>query len=115
MDQDINDEKELTPQEELEQLSEEIQTELLLFNKKTRDFLKRNKAGETIAKEEETQHVEHRKMITQLEKAYASMHKMVYPKGTKQPEALTGAPNMAKVHQMKPTIGGIITKIANGE
>lgn len=114
MDQDINDEKELTPQEELEQLSEEIQAELLLFNKKTRDFLKRNRAGEVITKEEETQHVDHRKMITQLEKAYASMYKIVYPKGTKQPEALTGAPNMARIHEMKPVIGSIITKIGNG-
>lgn len=53
-----------------EKLFEEIKAEEVLFNRRTKDFLKRHRKGERIPKEEGDLHVEHRKKINELCKLY---------------------------------------------
>lgn len=113
IEQEYNEEveKELSPKEELEALASEIEAEDILSLKKTKEFLKRNKAGEAIPMAEQKLHQEHARMISQLRKSYNALYKIVYPKGSAKESVAEGAPNMAKVLQMKPSIGSIITKV----
>lgn len=106
------EEQELSPEEELQLLADQIAFETKQQGKKTQEFLKRIKKGEKIPKEEEDQHASIWKMVRQLEKEYASLYRIVYPKGSKQPTSTSaGKPDIDKIQRMDSTIGGIVRKI----
>ena len=106
-------EKELSPQEELEGMLQDIQEEERLFDKKTKEFLKRHRKGEKIPMEEQDLHTQHRKLINQLQKSYDSLYKSIYPKGNKKSYSpdTAGAPDMDKIKSMDSTVGAIVRKI----
>lgn len=109
--QPIPESQEVTIKEELELLETEIRAEEILFNKATSKFLKRHKKGEIIPKEDQELHVQHRKLIVQLEKYRASLYKLVYPKGIKSVQKAEGKPDMEKIKSMPNTISAIVRKI----
>ena len=108
-------EKELSPQEELEGMLQDIQEEERLFDKKTKEFLKRHRKGEKIPMEEQDLHTQHRKLINQLQKSYDSLYKTIYPKGNKQSPTIEGGRvDIEKIKSMDSSVGAILRKIGNG-
>jgi hypothetical protein len=105
------DEQELSPEEELQLLADQIAFETKQQGKKTQEFIKRIKKGEKIPIEEEQQHASIWKMVRQLEKEYASLARIVYPKGSKQTSTSAGNPDLSNVKNMSGSIGSIIRKI----
>lgn len=105
------EEPEISPQQELEEMLQDIQDEERLFDKKTKEFLKRHRKGEKIPMEEQDLHTQHRKLINQLQKSYDSLYKSVYPKGTKNKTSNAAIIPMQAVKNIPSSIGNIVTTI----
>jgi hypothetical protein len=102
---------ELTLQQELDEMSLQIQSEILELNNKTKYFLKRLKNKQTISDDEEQDHAHRWKLVKQLEKAYSTLYKVVYPKGNKQLVNPEGRPDINKIKSQQGTVGAIVRKI----
>lgn len=110
-DESVNNEQEQSLEEQYKELDDTIKSELVRFNKKTIDFAKRNAKGESIPVEETKLHVEHQKLISQLERSRKQIFQMLYPKGKKVEDFGDAKPDMSKVHQRPSAIGAIIRKV----
>jgi len=114
-DESVNNEQEQSLEEQYKELDDTIKSELVRFNKKTIDFAKRNAKGESIPVEETKLHVEHQKLISQLERSRKQIFQMLYPKGKKVDDKLEQSDkgSLGIVKEMPHTIKPIVGKISS--
>ena len=108
--------EEQTLEEQYQELDETVKSEMVRFNKKTIDFAKRNAKGESIPIEETKLHVEHQKLISQLERSRNQIFKMLSPKDKKSMSDYNGEdkPDIDRIISMPNSVSAIIKKLKTG-
>lgn len=112
----VKEEQELfddrTDLEELKDLEIKLRYYRRKILAKAEESIKNNLRGYKTPDDKSVEVAELWKMYSYLDKSYASLMKICYPKGSKgNNNPGVGNPDMAKVKAMKNSVGQIVTKI----